>query len=79
VLIAIACFFGDEKTDNRKRLTVIKDNSIDLIVSGGEQIISIITSSKKEEVKEFKETVEDIVQEVGVNQEFNIDLYARYY
>ncbi|MDR2337782.1 MAG: hypothetical protein LBE20_03930 [Deltaproteobacteria bacterium] len=81
VLMAIACFFGDEKTDNRKKLTVIKNNSIDLIVSGGEQIISTITSSKKKkkEVEEFKEIVDDVVQDVGVNQEFNIDLYARYY
>jgi hypothetical protein len=79
--MAIACFFGDEKekTDNRKKFTVIKINSIDLIVSGGERIISTITSSKKKDVEELKDVVEDVIHEADANQEFNIDLYARYY
>jgi hypothetical protein len=81
VLMAIACFFGNEKAENRKKLVVIKNNSLELIISGGEQLISLITSSEKEEVEELKETIGDMVEETGMQQEveFNSDLYARYY
>ncbi len=62
VLMAVACFFGDNTQASRAKAVQVKDNVLDLVITGGETLFSFVSKARTQSagvVDEVKAVVEE--------------------
>lgn len=59
VLIIVACIFGDNTENNRKKFVVIKDNAFDLVANGGHQVSELLAYFNSKDIANLVEVAEE--------------------
>jgi len=60
ILAVIACFLGDDKRANRAKANQIKNNVLDLVISGGETLFSFVSTARTQSLEIADDVMDDV-------------------